>query len=95
MTYIKYTFIGNFVSQVVTGLLSMFHPTIYSIKNIHYFFLSQEMMSILFIILNFRQCQFRQEFYLKFIAHIFYYCECFDFDKNNSTADEITCAVHA
>ena len=53
------------------------------------------MMSILFIIFNFRQRHFRQEFYLKFIAHIFHYCKCFDFDKNNSTADEITCAVHA
>ena len=94
MTYIKYTFIGNFVSQVVTGLLSMFHPTIHSIKDIHYFFVLENDEYITYFF-SFRQCQFRQEFHLKFIAHIFYYCECFDFDKNNSTADEITCAVHA
>ena len=94
MTYIKYTFIGNFVSQVVTGLLSMFHPTVYSIKDIHYFFVLENDDYIIYYF-NFRRRHFRQEFYLKSIAHIFHYCKCFEFDKNNSTADEITCAVHA
>ena len=81
---------------MVSGLLSMFHPIIFSIKETmsHYCLVLENDEYIIYIF-NFRQCQFRQEFYLKFIAHIFYYCECFDFDKNNTTADEITCAVHA